>query len=95
MADSFEVIVIGSGPGGYRAAMLGALRGLRVAVVGSSVAATEASELIHLLSLAPDRETALSLLAAGRYNHPTRAEELLNATETLAGKWGLGKQVFG
>jgi dihydrolipoamide dehydrogenase len=30
-----------------------------------------------------------------RYNHPALAEELLNATETLAAKWGLGRQVFG
>ncbi|MHB1942971.1 MAG: FAD-dependent oxidoreductase, partial [Acidiferrobacteraceae bacterium] len=29
----FDLIVIGSGPGGYRAAVLGALRGLRVAIV--------------------------------------------------------------
>lgn len=66
-----------------------------VHLLGGEIAGTEAGELIHLLSLAPDRETALRLLAAGRYNHPARAEELLNATETLAGKWGLGASVFG
>ena len=33
MSRPFDIAVIGSGPGGYRAAVLGALRGLRVAVV--------------------------------------------------------------
>ncbi len=51
------------------------------ALLGGEIAGAGAGELIHLLSLAPDRETALRLLAAGRYNHPARAEELLNATE--------------
>jgi dihydrolipoamide dehydrogenase len=31
--EPFDLAVIGSGPGGYRAAVLGALRGLRVAIV--------------------------------------------------------------
>jgi dihydrolipoamide dehydrogenase len=51
--------------------------------------------LIHLLSLAPDRETALAWIARGRFNHPARAEEVLNAVETLAGKWGLRESIFG
>ncbi len=55
----------------------------------------DAGDLIHLPSPTPDRGAALRLLAAGRYNHPARAEELLNATETLAGKWGLGGRLFG
>jgi hypothetical protein len=54
MADSFDVIAIGSGGGGYCGA-------------------------------------TLHLLAAGRYNHPVRAEDLLNATETLAAGWGPGR----
>ena len=29
------------------------------------------------------------------YNHPARAEEILNAVETLAARWGLGRRVFG
>ncbi len=33
MAETFDIVVIGSGPGGYRAAVLGALRGKRVAIV--------------------------------------------------------------
>ncbi len=43
----------------------------------------------------PNHNAALRLLAAGRYNHPTHAEELLNAIDTLACKWGLNRQVFG
>ncbi len=30
---NFDLVIIGSGPGGYRAAVLAALRGLKVAVV--------------------------------------------------------------
>jgi dihydrolipoamide dehydrogenase len=29
------------------------------------------------------------------FNHPTRAEEILNATETLAAKWGLAGRILG
>lgn len=64
------------------------------ALLGGEIVGTEAGELIHLLSLAPDRDTALRWLASGRYNHPARAEELINATETLASKWGLKEYVF-
>jgi dihydrolipoamide dehydrogenase len=64
-------------------------------LLGGEVVGDGAGELIHLLSLAPDRETALRRLASGVYNHPTRAEELINATETLAFRWGLGEHVFG
>lgn len=63
-------------------------------LLGGEVVGAEAGELIHLLALAPDRATALHWLAQGRFNHPARAEELLNATETLASKWGLGERVF-
>jgi dihydrolipoamide dehydrogenase len=59
------------------------------------VIGADAGEIIHLIALAPDPDAALRLLASGRYNHPARAEELLNATETLAGKWGLEEQIFG
>jgi dihydrolipoamide dehydrogenase len=30
-----------------------------------------------------------------RYNHPSLAEEFLNAVETLAAKWGMERAVFG
>jgi len=41
------------------------------------------------------RADALAHLASLRYNHPALAEEILNATETLAARWGLGDRVFG
>ena len=65
------------------------------ALLGGEIVGTEAGELIHLLSLAPDHETALKWLAHGTYNHPARAEEIANATETLASKWGLSEAIFG
>jgi dihydrolipoamide dehydrogenase len=37
---------------------------------------------------------ALARLAALPYNHPARAEEILNEIETLAARWGLKQQVF-
>lgn len=65
------------------------------ALLGAEIVGTEAGELIHLLSTAADRASALQWLARGRYNHPARAEELLNATETMASKWGLAEFLFG
>ncbi|MBD3619289.1 MAG: NAD(P)/FAD-dependent oxidoreductase [Chromatiales bacterium] len=65
------------------------------ALLGGEIIGADAGEIIHLLSLAPDRHTALKWLASGTYNHPARAEELLNATETLASKWGLADEIFG
>jgi dihydrolipoamide dehydrogenase len=65
------------------------------ALLGGEIIGGDAGELIHLLSLAPDRDTALAWLARGTWNHPARAEEILNATETLASKWNLQEQVFG
>lgn len=63
-------------------------------LLGGEIVGAEAGELIHLLSLASDRETALKWLVRGPYNHPTRAEELGNATETLASKWGLSESLL-
>jgi dihydrolipoamide dehydrogenase len=65
------------------------------ALLGGEIIGGDAGELIHLLSLAPDRDTALAWLARGTWNHPARAEEILNATETLASKWNLQERVFG
>jgi dihydrolipoamide dehydrogenase len=65
------------------------------ALLGGEIIGGDAGELIHLLSLAPDRDTALAWLARGTWNHPARAEEILNATETLASKWHLQDRVFG
>jgi len=64
------------------------------ALLGGEIVGGDAGELIHLLSLAPDRETAFKWIAKGIFNHPARAEEVLNATETLASKWGLAEQIF-
>ncbi|MHB8454289.1 MAG: dihydrolipoyl dehydrogenase family protein [Acidiferrobacterales bacterium] len=65
------------------------------ALLGGEVVGGEAGELIHILSSAPDHKTALRWLAGARVNHPTRAEEFVNAAETLASRWGLSDQVFG
>ncbi len=65
------------------------------ALLGGEIIGGDAGELIHLLSLAPDRDTALAWLARGTWNHPARAEEILNATETLASKWHLQTAIFG
>lgn len=64
-------------------------------LLGGEVIGAHAGEIIHLLALAPDRDTALRWIARGAYNHPARSEELLNAAETLATKWGLQASVFG
>jgi len=65
------------------------------ALLGGEVIGADAGELVHVLSLAPDRDSALAWIAGGRWNHPARAEEFLNATETLASKWGLQSEIFG
>lgn len=64
-------------------------------LLGGEVIGAEAGEIIHLISLAPDPKTALRMLVRGRYNHPARGEEVLNAAETLASKWGLQGEIFG
>lgn len=63
--------------------------------LGGEVIGGDAGELVHMLSLAPDRDGALAWLAKGTWNHPSRAEEFLNATETLAAKWHLERTIFG
>lgn len=65
------------------------------ALLGGEIIGGDAGELIHLLSLAPNRDTALAWIARGTWNHPARAEEVLNATETLAAKWHLEERIFG
>ncbi len=64
-------------------------------LLGGEIIGQEAGELIHLLAQGGNREDALGRLAAMRFNHPARAEEILNATETLAARWGLAEQIFG
>ena len=65
------------------------------ALLGAEVVGSEAGELIHLISQEYRKDDALARFAQGFYNHPARAEELQNAAETLAAKWGLADQVFG
>lgn len=63
-------------------------------LLGGEIVGADAGELIHLLALVPDPASALAQLAAARYNHPARAEELLNAAETMANKWGMSDRIF-
>lgn len=65
------------------------------ALLGAEVIGSEAGELIHLIAQQYGREDALKRFANTFYNHPARAEEVLNAAETLAAKWGLAEYVFG
>jgi dihydrolipoamide dehydrogenase len=64
-------------------------------LLGAEITGSEASELIHMTGLDFGNFEALKHLAGMAYNHPTRAEEILNATETLAAKWGLQSEIFG
>ncbi len=65
------------------------------ALLGGEVVGSGAGELIHVLAAAPDQARTLRWLAKARVNHPARAEEFLNATETLARRWGLAGRIFG
>ena len=64
-------------------------------LLGAEIVGRDAAELIHLLGLDFGSADALKRLAGMAYNHPTRAEEILNAIETLAAKWGLEARIFG
>lgn len=63
-------------------------------LLGAEIAGGAAGELIHVLGIEFGSTDALARLAALPYNHPARAEEILNAIETLAARWGLKEQVF-
>jgi dihydrolipoamide dehydrogenase len=64
------------------------------ALLGAEAVGAHAGEWIHVASAALGAPDTLARLARIRYNHPSLAEEILNATETLASKWGLGAAVF-
>ncbi len=64
-------------------------------LLGAEVVGADAGELIHLVAQQYGQPAVLRRLAQSFYNHPARAEEFLNATETLAAKWGLTHRVFG
>ncbi|MHB1246494.1 MAG: dihydrolipoyl dehydrogenase family protein [Sulfuriferula sp.] len=65
------------------------------ALLGAEVVGAEAGEMIHAIAQQFGHENALARFAGMFYNHPARTEEIQNATETLAAKWGLAEQVFG
>jgi dihydrolipoamide dehydrogenase len=65
------------------------------ALLGAEVVGYDAGEMIHSIAQQFGHEDALARFAATFYNHPARTEEIQNATETLAAKWGLAEQVFG
>jgi len=62
--------------------------------LGGEIVGENAAELIHILSSNMKSERNLKIFSDLIVNHPSRAEEILNATETLANKWGLGDFVF-
>jgi len=64
-------------------------------LLGAEAAGLHVGEWIQVVGACAAWPDALARLAAIRYNHPSLAEEVLNAAETLAAKWGLGEQVFG
>jgi len=64
-------------------------------LLGAEGVGLHAGEWIHVVAACADQPDALARLAAIRYNHPSLAEELQNAAETLAAKWGLADRVFG
>ncbi|HET9112269.1 MAG TPA: NAD(P)/FAD-dependent oxidoreductase [Burkholderiales bacterium] len=64
-------------------------------LLGAEVVGAEAGEIIHGIVQQFGRDDALARFAGSFYNHPARSEEIQNATETLAAKWGLSEQVFG
>jgi dihydrolipoamide dehydrogenase len=64
------------------------------ALLGAEAVGAHAGEWIHLASACLGRKDGLAELARIRYNHPALAEELRNAAETLAARWGLGEKVF-
>jgi len=63
------------------------------ALLGAEAVGPNAGEWIHVVAACAGHPDALARLASLRYNHPTLSEELLNATETLAARWGLGGSV--
>ncbi|MDH5300168.1 MAG: NAD(P)/FAD-dependent oxidoreductase [Gammaproteobacteria bacterium] len=62
--------------------------------LGAEIVGSEAGELIHKLLNAELQETILRDLAASPVNHPSRSEEITNAVETMAAKWGLAEKIL-
>lgn len=62
--------------------------------LGGEIVGKNAGELIHLMALHKDNNTSLSQFAQMIINHPSRSEEIVNATETLASKWNMEEFIF-
>jgi len=65
------------------------------ALLGAEAVGLLAGEWIHVMSACTGQADGLARIAAMRYNHPSFAEEILNAAESLAARWGLSDRVFG
>lgn len=63
--------------------------------LGGEIVGKNAGELIHLMALHKNTNTSLNQFAQMIINHPSRSEEIVNATETLANKWNMEEFVFG
>ncbi|MHB1951628.1 MAG: FAD-dependent oxidoreductase, partial [Acidiferrobacteraceae bacterium] len=61
--------------------------------LGGEIVGREAGELIQVLALLANGGT-LSAVTGASFNHPARAEEILNAIETMAARWNLADMVF-
>ena len=59
-------------------------------LLGGEIIGADAGELIHLLGASSEEPMDARVLAKRCYNHPARAEEVLNAVETMVSKWGMG-----
>lgn len=71
---------------GYVRLLLDAQRGV---LLGCEIAGAQAGELVHLARAGESSEPLLARFARERFNHPSRAEELLNAAEGMIGRWAL------
>jgi len=62
--------------------------------LGGEIVGEQAGELIHGLTTSQAPAQQLKTIVNTRYNHPSRMEEILNASETLASQWGLEQFIF-
>jgi dihydrolipoamide dehydrogenase len=60
------------------------------ALLGAEAVGAHVGEWIHSIGAIYGAPDALERLAGAAYNHPALAEEIQNATETLASRWGVG-----
>ena len=64
-------------------------------LLGAEAVGPNAGEWLQAIGPHAGNGEALAALARAAWNHPTLGEEILNAVETLAAKWGLAHAVFG